>query len=182
MPYFKKEAFCDYAKKFKNRNDISSEWEIYEKSSEFIVYRKPAYGRNDQLYQYKAIGKWSEIKPATLAQAYLDLTYRKKWDKNMQSYQHFEYDGNEAIHFEIKYPWPLSNRDYTYVIEKQVLRDAEGQIYIVILGESLPGKSFEGRKGVIRIDNYMQHICITPHEDGCLIYMDYFDDPKVKNN
>ncbi|KAG0746656.1 hypothetical protein G6F57_006701 [Rhizopus arrhizus] len=178
MPYFKKEAFCDYAKKFKNRNDISSEWEIYEKSSEFIVYRKPAYGRNDQLYQYKAIGKWSEIKPATLAQAYLDLTYRKKWDKNMQSYQHFEYDGNEAIHFEIKYPWPLSNRDYTYVIEKQVLRDADGQIYIVILGESLPGKSFEGRKGVIRIDNYMQHICITPHEDGCLIYMDYFDDPK----
>ncbi|EIE81196.1 hypothetical protein G6F46_005208 [Rhizopus delemar] len=178
MPYFKKEAFCDYAKQFKNRNDISSEWEIYEKSSEFIVYRKPAYGRNDQLYQYKAIGKWSEIKPATLAQAYLDLTYRKKWDKNMQSYQHFECDGNEAIHFEIKYPWPLSNRDYTYVIEKQVLRDADGQIYIVILGESLPGKSFEGRKGVIRIDNYMQHICITPHEDGCLIYMDYFDDPK----
>ncbi|CAO3682348.1 unnamed protein product [Rhizopus stolonifer] len=178
MPYFPNKAFCDFVQEFKNQDKLSSEWELYEKSPEFVVYRKIAHGRNDKLYQYRAIGGWTDIKPATFAQTYLDLEFRKKWDKNMQSYQHFEYNGDQGLHFEIKYPWPLSNRDYAYVIEKKLLKDEEENDYIVILGESLPAASFPGRKGVIRIDTYMQHICISPNKDGCLIYMDYFDDPK----
>ncbi|KAI9264420.1 hypothetical protein BY458DRAFT_513972 [Sporodiniella umbellata] len=178
MSYFSEQNFCDFAKQLKNRESLSSDWEIYEKTADFVVYRKIAAGRNDKLYQYRAIGGWTDVKPLTLANTYLDLEFRKKWDKNLQSYQYFEQNGQQGIHFEIKYPWPLSNRDYTYIMEKKHLQDKDGNIYLVILGESLPETNFNKKKGVVRIDTYMQHICIAPNKDGCFVYLDYFDDPK----
>jgi hypothetical protein len=189
MPFFHEDTFRDFVKQSKLQVEVGGEWEFYVKSADFVVYRRPAHDRNPNLYQYRSMGGWKDVKSDTLAHVYLDLEFRKKWDKNMQSHQNFvvnhreeEHNGN---HFEMKYPWPLSNRDYAYTIERKVVKDNEdGCEYQVILGESLPSTSFPERKGVIRIDTYMQNICISPSEDGkgCFVFMDYFDDPKVKIN
>lgn len=183
MPFFSKDTFREYVNHCKNDQDFLNGWELYERNPEFMVYRKPAHGKSDKLFQYRAIGGWNEVKPTTLVQVYLDLDFRKQWDKNMLGYQYFDHNGNKAIHFEIKYPWPLSNRDYAYVMEQQLVQDENDIVHIVILGESLPVDSFPCSKGTIRIDTYMQNICISPNKNGhgCLIFMDYFDDPKVNN-
>ncbi|CEI89445.1 hypothetical protein RMCBS344292_05865 [Rhizopus microsporus] len=180
MPFFSKDTFREYVNHCKNDQDFLNGWELYERNPEFMVYRKPAHEKSDKLFQYRAIGGWNEVKPTTLAQVYLDLDFRKQWDKNMLGYQYFDHNGNKAIHFEIKYPWPLSNRDYAYVMEQQLVQDENDIVHIVILGESLPVDSFPCSKGTIRIDTYMQNICISPNKNGhgCLIFMDYFDDPK----
>lgn len=198
MPFFPEEAFINFVKQCKNHTveTQGGEWEFYVKSPDFTVYRKPAHDRNPNLYQYRSMGGWKDVHPDTLAHVYLDLDFRKKWDKNMQSHQYFvippeendddDFDnsggGHSGNHFEMKYPWPLSNRDYAYTIERKLIKDKEeGTKYQVILGESLPSTSFPQKKGVIRIDTYMQNICITAGKDGkgSYVFMDYFDDPKV---
>jgi hypothetical protein len=185
MPFFKEEAFREFAKEFKNQKEPGGDWEFYVKTGDFSIYRRPALERNPNLFQYRSIGEWRNVKPETLANVYLDLNFRKKWDKNMASHAAFSFkedkEETNGSHFEMKYPWPMSNRDYAYTIEKRVVKDEDGE-YQVILGESLPPASFPGRKGVIRIDTYMQNICIAPSEDGegCKVFMDYFDDPKVR--
>lgn len=190
MSFFGQEAFKDFVQQCKQHTELGSgNWEFYVKTTDFTVYRQKAPSdRNPNLYRYRSIGGWSNVKPDTLAHVYLDLEFRKRWDKNMQSHHRFivnsEGDskvGHSGNHFEMKYPWPLSNRDYAYTIERKLVKDTEdGGEYQVILGESLPKSSFPEREGVIRIDNYMQNICISPSEDGegCFVFMDYFDDPK----
>ncbi|KAI8331612.1 hypothetical protein EDC96DRAFT_451753 [Choanephora cucurbitarum] len=169
MSTFKDSDFISFAKQCK---DLSLDnWEFYVKTQEFTIYRQLHQG----LYRYRSIGTWTDIKADTLAHVYLDLEFRKQWDKNMLGYQLFE----GGTLFQMKYPWPLAHRDYAYVIEKRKVQDDQRQ-YQVILGQSLPASVYPEQKGVVRIDDYMQHICITATEDtkGCHIFMDYFDDPK----
>ncbi|KAI8356657.1 hypothetical protein BD560DRAFT_449339 [Blakeslea trispora] len=176
MSVFKDSDFQAFVKQCK---DISlDQWEFYVKTAEFTIYRQPAIDKNPGLYRYRSIGTWDDIKADTLAHVYLDLDFRKRWDKNMYAYQYF-HNSFDGIHFEMKYPWPLAHRDYAYVIEQRTVKDDE-KTYQVILGQSLPLSAYPEQKGVVRIDNYMQNICITPTEDakGCHIFMDYFDDPK----
>ncbi|KAI8975687.1 hypothetical protein BDF20DRAFT_624943 [Mycotypha africana] len=188
MPFFTDDVFKDFVKQYKNGNTLFDGWEFYMKNEDYQVYRRPAHDRNPNLYEYRAIGGWKDVRAATLAHVYLDLDFREKWDKNMKSHQRFTVadsanaeDHYDGLHFEIKYPWPLANRDYVYAMEKRVVRDDETSIdYQVILGESLLASSFPQTKGVVRIDTYKQNICLHPTEDGngCYVFMDYFDDPK----
>lgn len=184
MPFFPEDTFKDFVKQHKNQTNLEQHgWEFYVKNSDFTVYRRPASSRNPNLYEYRSFGGWNDVKPDVLAQVYLDLEFRKKWDKNMKSFKEFPLEDYKGSHFEMNYPWPLSNRDYAYTIEKKIVKDTEtGNEYQVILGESLPSASCPENKGVIRIDTYMQNICISANEDGngCTVFMDYFDDPKVK--
>ncbi|KAI8075597.1 hypothetical protein BDF21DRAFT_439439 [Thamnidium elegans] len=175
MPFFTDDAFKDFVTQFKSQ-DFGG-WEQYIQISDFTVYRKRS-DRNPDLFQYRSVGAWSNVHQATLAHVYLDLPFRKKWDKNMMSYHTTQETDYTGYQFEMKYPWPLSNRDYAYAMETKLVRDGTDNTYQVILGESL--HSFpEGKKGVIRIDTYMQNICIAADgNNGCMVFMDYFDDPK----
>ena len=179
--FFTTEAFKEFVLQSKNKS--AEDWELYVKTAEFVVYRQKAPGdRNPNLYKYRSIGGWKDIQPETLAHVYLDLAFRSTWDKNMKSHQSFVTDLMQSgNHFEMKYPWPLTNRDYAYTIERRIVKDSEKNEYQVILGESLPDTCFPAVKGVIRIDTYMQNICIGPVKQGqgCTVFMDYFDDPKV---
>lgn len=190
MSFFAQDSFRDFVRQCLQHKECNNDWEFYVKSSHFTVYRRPAHDRNPSLFEYRSIGGWPDVKPSILAHVYLDLEFRKKWDKNMQSHQRFtvetdleeEMHGHTGNHFEMRYPWPLANRDYAYTIERKLVREACGKVYQVILGESLPSTIFPERKGIIRINTYMQNICITADEEGegCVVFMDYFDDPKVK--
>ncbi|KAI8080285.1 uncharacterized protein B0P05DRAFT_586920 [Gilbertella persicaria] len=173
MPFFTEASFIDFLDQF--RNQSRDNWEFYLKTDEFSIYRQPVLDKG--LYRYRSIGIWDDIRPDTLAKVYLDLDYRKQWDKNMESYTLFDFEDEIATHFHMKYPWPLAHRDYTYIIENRiVIRDDKE--YQVILGQSLPLDCYPEQKNVIRIDSYEQHICITSHYNGCCVLMDYFEDPK----
>uniref|UniRef100_A0A8C6Z3Z8 Phosphatidylcholine transfer protein n=1 Tax=Nothoprocta perdicaria TaxID=30464 RepID=A0A8C6Z3Z8_NOTPE len=41
----------------------------------------------------------------------MDLDFRKQWDQYVKELCEKTYDGEKIIYWEVKYPFPLSNRD-----------------------------------------------------------------------
>ncbi|KAG0175052.1 hypothetical protein DFQ28_002314 [Apophysomyces sp. BC1034] len=128
------------------------------------------------------MGGWNNIKPEVLAEVYLDLDYRKTWDKYMLSHEVIANDKTCDIchHYELRYPWPLSNRDYVYKVQRKSVRH-QGKRYEVIMAESVvAAMNYPERKGVIRINTYFQTMCLTADTSGqgCNVLMDYYDDPR----
>lgn len=176
MP-FQNDQFVDFAKEFFNPN--LTKWQSYVETPEFKVYRRTS-DRNTSLFEYRIIGGWKDIPARILSHVYLDLVYRKTWDKHMISFQDL---GSNAFHYLIKYPWPMSNRDYIYEIEKKKLQTKDGHRLWAILGDSVNDPQILAKvtheKGVVSIDNYAQRIVIADDgANGSKVLMDYFDDPK----
>ncbi|KAG2174876.1 hypothetical protein INT43_005938 [Umbelopsis isabellina] len=176
MP-FEQTQFIDFAKEYINP-DLSS-WQLYIENSEFKVYRRTS-PRNSSLFEYRIIGGWKDVPAHILSHVYLDLAYRKKWDKYMISFQDL---GSNSLHYLIKYPWPLSNRDYIYEIQRYQLSRKDGQKLYAIIGDSITDPQITSKvsheKGVVTIDNYAQSIVIADDgTGGSRVLMDYFDDPK----
>ncbi|OZJ02898.1 hypothetical protein BZG36_04921 [Bifiguratus adelaidae] len=151
-------------------------WDYYIQTPDFKVYRKKSM-RNPNLFEYKCIGAYKNVKPHVLARVYLDLEYRRQWDRNMLGYQELRPD---KFHYTIKYPWPMSNRDYVYEIVKRKVVQQDGSSAYVILGDSIKDHDVPVKNGVVRIDNYLQKVAIHATEDGngSAVVLDYFDDPK----
>ena len=95
MP-FQTDDFIDFAKQFVNP-DLSS-WQTYVETPEFKVYRRTS-DRNSSLFEYRIIGGWKDIPARILSHVYLDLAYRKTWDKHMISYKDL---GSNTFHYLIK--------------------------------------------------------------------------------
>ncbi|CAM0141611.1 hypothetical protein VKS41_005863 [Umbelopsis sp. WA50703] len=176
MP-FKQTQFIDFAKEFINP-DLSS-WQSYIESTDFKVYRRTS-PRNPSLFEYRIIGGWKDIPAHILSHVYLDLAYRRTWDKYMISFKDL---GSNSFHYLIKYPWPLSNRDYVYEIQRYQLSRKDGQKMWAIIGDSITDAQILSQvsheKGVVSIDNYAQSIVIADNgAGGSQVLMDYFDDPK----
>jgi hypothetical protein len=95
MP-FEKEQFIEFAKEF-IKPDLSS-WQCYVETPEFSVYRRTS-DRNSSLFEYRIIGGWKDIPATILSHVYLDLAYRKTWDKHMISYKDL---GSNNFHYLIK--------------------------------------------------------------------------------
>jgi hypothetical protein len=95
MP-FHNDDFIDFAKQFINP-DLST-WQLYVETPEFKVYRRIS-DRNPSLFEYRIIGGWNDIPARVLSHVYLDLAYRKNWDKHMISYTDL---GSNAFHYLIK--------------------------------------------------------------------------------
>ncbi|RUP49821.1 hypothetical protein BC936DRAFT_141352 [Jimgerdemannia flammicorona] len=156
-------------------------WAFYAETSQFKVYRRLS-ARNPSLYEYRCVGGFPDVPANILSHVYLDLEYRRSWDKNMISYTLLRPD---TYHYLIKYPWPLHNRDYIYeIVRRRVALPgaADGaELAYVIIGDSVLDIQKPPEKGVTRIDNYLQKIVILASEDGkgSRVLLDYFDDPKV---
>ncbi|KAF7727994.1 hypothetical protein EC973_006759 [Apophysomyces ossiformis] len=175
----------DYVLELRNESALLDGWELYVQHGMWKIFRRPALSLNPALYLYRAIGGWNNIKPEILAEVYLDLDYRETWDNYMLSHQVITNDSSETDamvchHYELRYPWPLSNRDYVYQVQRKTVQH-QGKRYEVIMAESVTAAmNYPERKGVIRIDTYFQSMCLTADSsgEGCSVLMDYYDDPK----
>jgi hypothetical protein len=82
----------------------------------------------------------------------------------------------------VKYPWPLSNRDYVYA--RRARREEDGTIVMVGTcgfdqAAAEPGLgSKPAQKGVVRIDNYRSDFAVRATETGCEFCILYEDDLK----
>uniref|UniRef100_A0A8C9NN39 Phosphatidylcholine transfer protein n=1 Tax=Serinus canaria TaxID=9135 RepID=A0A8C9NN39_SERCA len=46
----------------------------------------------------------------------MDLDFRKEWDQYVKELYEETYDGEKVIYWEVKYPFPLSNRDVSFQV------------------------------------------------------------------
>ncbi|KAJ1925851.1 hypothetical protein IWQ60_004294 [Tieghemiomyces parasiticus] len=144
------------------------------------------------LYEYKVIGVFADVDARTLDRVYTDLDYRKSWDINMLRHTDL---GHGQFSYAVKYPFPLTNREYIYRIAKHTTEDTTGRPVYVTLGASLtvegnysglPGQYRDPHtqdppplKGSTRIQQYFQALVLAslPSSPGCQVLMHYFEDP-----
>ncbi|XP_005056179.1 PREDICTED: phosphatidylcholine transfer protein [Ficedula albicollis] len=129
------------------------------------------------LYEYKIFGGLAEIPPKLCADVYMDLDFRKKWDQYVKELYEETHDGEKVIYWEVKYPFPLSNRDYVYIRECREM-DVDGRKIWVVLAKSVAVPQCPEKPGIIRVKSYKQSLVIeSDGKAGCKVYMYYFDNP-----
>ncbi|XP_053707145.1 phosphatidylcholine transfer protein isoform X2 [Synchiropus splendidus] len=107
----------------------------------------------------------------------MDLTYRKHWDTYVKELSEEEFDGQKAIYWQVKYPFPLSNRDYVYVRERRIL-ERDGRKVWVVLAKSSPETPCAEKSSVLRVKDYKQSLAMeSDGGQGTKMFMRYFDNP-----
>ncbi|KAA8585526.1 hypothetical protein FQN60_004220 [Etheostoma spectabile] len=105
--------------------------------------------RETGLYEYKVFGVLSTCTAELCADVYMDLAYRKHWDTYVKELYEKDFNGQTAIYWEVKYPFPLSNRDYVYMRERRDF-EVDGRKIWVILARSAPQTLCAEKSGVLR--------------------------------
>jgi hypothetical protein len=160
---------------------------------------RPSTGINE----YIILGYLDKVTLREAYEVYMDLEYRKEWDDLRQQINIFEKNNKKKkvdeklsssslgtndlqdfeIHWEIKLPWPFSNREY--IFERNTYEHKYDNMIFLIADNSSVDKDEEIAQetenfGTIRITEYEQTtVFYSDHEDGkCNVYMEYYDDPK----
>uniref|UniRef100_K7GFK7 Phosphatidylcholine transfer protein n=1 Tax=Pelodiscus sinensis TaxID=13735 RepID=K7GFK7_PELSI len=129
------------------------------------------------LYEYKIFGGLTECPPELCADVYMDLEYRKQWDQYVKELCEKTCNGKRIIYWEVKYPFPLSNRDYVYIREQRNI-DVDGRKIWVALAKSVSLPECPVNPGIIRVEGYEQSLVIeSDGKTGSKVYMYYFDNP-----
>ncbi|KAM9596839.1 phosphatidylcholine transfer protein isoform 4-T4 [Trichechus inunguis] len=153
---FSEEQFREACAELQQPALAGADWQLLVETLGISIYRLL-----DQtgLYEYKVFGILEDCPPALLADVYLDLDYRKQWDQYVKEVYEKECNGETVVYWEVKYPFPMSNRDYVYLRQRQEL-EMEGQKIYVILAQSTSMPQFAEKPGVIRVKQYKQSLAI----------------------
>ncbi|XP_029914933.1 phosphatidylcholine transfer protein [Myripristis murdjan] len=150
-------------------------WELFTETMGVKIYR--LYDKETGLYEYKVFGVLTTCTPELCADVYMDLAYRKQWDGYVKELYEKDFDGHTAIYWEVKYPFPLSNRDYVYVRERRDLT-VDGRKISVILARSSTQTPCAEKSGVLRVKDYKQSVAMeSDGACGTKVFMNYFDNP-----
>ncbi|KAF7490567.1 StAR-related lipid transfer protein 7 [Sarcoptes scabiei] len=174
---------------------ILEDWEIIINRPNFQVWRRLIH--NHSLYQYKVLGQFDDISAYSFYSIQKDLNYRKKWDKLVIKLDLIDFEdrnesghrnqnavvsdsGNELIHWIMKYPYPMSNREYLYV---RRFRIDYAKKLIAMISRSVTSSDLPENEQYVRVLNYMSQMVIKPkksfHEPGFKFMLIYFDDPRA---
>ncbi|XP_048222474.1 phosphatidylcholine transfer protein isoform X3 [Perognathus longimembris pacificus] len=134
-----------------------ADWQRLVEASGITIYR--LLDQPTGLYKYKIFGVLNDCCPALLADVYMDLDYRRKWDQYVKELYENECDGQTVVYWEVKYPFPMSNRDYVYVRQRRDM-EVEGRKVYVVLAQCTSMPQFPEKSGVIRVKQYQQSLAI----------------------
>ncbi|XP_020847591.1 phosphatidylcholine transfer protein isoform X2 [Phascolarctos cinereus] len=150
-------------------------WESLVESEGFNLYRQP--DEQTGLYEYKAFGDFKDCPPTLCADVYMDLEYRKQWDSYVKELYETNINGKMVVYWEVKYPFPMYNRDYVYIRDRRDL-DLNGRTVHVMLAKSISVPEIPEKDGIIRVSDYRQSLMIeSDGKNGCKVSMFYHDNP-----
>ncbi|XP_013374515.1 PREDICTED: phosphatidylcholine transfer protein-like [Chinchilla lanigera] len=155
---FSEEQFQEVCAELQQPVLAGADWELLVNASGLSVYR--LLDKQTGLYEYKVFGILKDCLPALLMDVYMDLDYRKQWDQYVKEICEKECNGETVTYWEVKYPFPMSNRDYVYIRQRRDL-DVDGRKFYVVLAESICLPEFPEKSGVIRVNQYKQKLAIV---------------------
>ncbi|XP_008072657.1 phosphatidylcholine transfer protein isoform X2 [Carlito syrichta] len=172
---FSEDRFREACAELRQPALAGADWQLLVETLGISIYR--LLDQQSGLYEYKVFGVLEDCPPALLADVYMDLDYRKQWDQYVKELYEQECDGETVVYWEVKYPFPMSNRDYVYVRQQREL-DVEGRKIHVVLAQSTSVPQLGERPGVIRVKRYKQSLAIeSDGKKGSKVFMYYFDNP-----
>ncbi|XP_003387507.1 PREDICTED: phosphatidylcholine transfer protein-like [Amphimedon queenslandica] len=174
---FTDEEFLEAAKQVQNPA-LDDSWELFVECMGVKIYRK--YKEESGLYEYKTHGIMADLDPEICAMVYLDWQYRKKWDTYVLDLKPIkdEASGLDGLYWAVDYPWPMSDRDYTFIREGRMMM-VDGQQTWVVICRSRKFSNCPEKDGIIRVDDFNQ--CCAMQSDGATgskAFMHYYDNPK----
>ncbi|XP_068834093.1 phosphatidylcholine transfer protein-like [Capricornis sumatraensis] len=174
---FSEEQFREACAELQRPALSGAAWELLVETQGIRVYR--LLDQQTGLYAYKVFGVLEDCLPDVLADVYMDLAYRKKWDQYVKVKLYGkECNGETVVYWQVNYPFPMSNRDYVFVWQRLEL-DFEGQKVHVILAQSTSDPEFPEKSGVIGVKQYKQRLVIqSDGKWGSKVFMYYFDNPR----
>ncbi|XP_062975976.1 phosphatidylcholine transfer protein [Elgaria multicarinata webbii] len=162
----------------KPRETAGGPWQLMVDSGSFSIYR--LLDEKTGLYEYKVYSLLPDCPPELCADVYMDLNYRTKWDQYLREMCEKTHDGLSVIYWELKFPFPLANRDYVFIRERQDM-ELDGQKIYVILAKSVTTSKFPEKPGIVRVKNYRQSVAfVSDGKKGSRVFMSYFEDPGGK--
>ncbi|XP_004591060.1 phosphatidylcholine transfer protein [Ochotona princeps] len=172
---FTEEEFLEACAELQEPALAGADWQLLVESLGISIYR--LLDQQSGLYKYKVFGVLEDCAPALFADVYMDLDYRKQWDQYVKELYENDCSGESVVYWEVKYPFPMSNRDYVYIRQRREL-DVEGRKIYVILAQSTCVSQLAERPGVIRVKQYKQSLAIeSDGKKGSKVFMYYFDNP-----
>ncbi|XP_007121215.1 phosphatidylcholine transfer protein isoform X2 [Physeter macrocephalus] len=172
---FSEEQFREACAELQQPALSGADWELLVETFGISIYR--LLDQQTGVYEYKVFGILEDCSLDLLADVYMDLDYRKQWDQYVKELYEKECNGEVVVYWQVKYPFPMSNRDYVYVRQRREL-DHEGQKIHVILAQSTSMPQFPEKSGVIRVKQYKQRLAIqSDGKRGSKVFMYYFDNP-----
>ncbi|XP_028376553.1 phosphatidylcholine transfer protein isoform X1 [Phyllostomus discolor] len=172
---FSQEQFREACAELQQPALAGADWQLLVETSGISIYR--LLDQQTGLYEYKVFGVLEDCPPAVITDVYMDLDYRKQWDQYVKELYEKECGGQTVVYWEVKYPFPMSNRDYVYIRQQQEL-DVGGRKIYVVLAQSVSVPQFAERPGVIRVKRYKQSLAIeSDGKKGSRVFMYYFDNP-----
>uniref|UniRef100_A0A8C5JWS9 Phosphatidylcholine transfer protein n=2 Tax=Jaculus jaculus TaxID=51337 RepID=A0A8C5JWS9_JACJA len=172
---FAEEQFREACAELQQPALAGADWQRLVEASGITIYR--LLDQPTGLYEYKVFGVLENCPPALLADVYMDLEYRKQWDQYVKELYEKDCDGQMVAYWEVKYPFPMCNRDYVYIRQRRDL-DVEGRKIHVVLAKSISVPQFPEKSGVIRVKQYKQSLAIeSDGKTGSKVFMCYFDNP-----
>jgi len=163
---------------------LHESWELLIDSPVFIMYRRPLKD-DSYLYEYKCIGRYTDVSSLAFFQAQIDNDYRKIWDNLVISLDVLDIDrdtGNELIHWVTHFPYPMYSREYIFV-RRACIDPCDKQMIVTTKAVKHDPKGLQAHKSSVRVNTYQSTMIIRPHGEFDQLGMDYVlvyvDDPKA---
>lgn len=151
-------------------------WELFTDSNGVKIYR--LYNKDTGLYSYKVYGELIGITPEICSKVFTDLEYRKTWDDYVKELRTIKENEISGIYWQVKFPFPLYNREYIFVHKGRELDVNDRHVYVFLNKvhnfSSVPPPS----SSIIRVSEYSQSLAITSNgKGGSKAVMHYYDNP-----
>ncbi|XP_021340287.1 phosphatidylcholine transfer protein-like [Mizuhopecten yessoensis] len=160
---FQDSDFEEACRELQNPNINEAGYEFFTESSHdgcvARIYRQ--YNETSGLYKYKVYGTLADVDPEICSEVYMDLEYRRQWDTYVHELYEKEEDGKKLVYWNVNFPFPMSNRDYIYLRELREMESFEGNKIWAVMAKSVPCTSVPEKKGVIRVDDYLQSCVLS---------------------
>jgi hypothetical protein len=161
-----------------SKPELDEGWDLLVEAMGTKIYRK--YREESGLYEYKTFGEMADLDPEMCAQVYVDWEYRRVWDSYIINLHPIKdrTTGLEGLYWCVDYPWPLSDRDYTFIRDFKIV-EVEGVRTYAVMAKSHPFPDEPERSGVVRVDTFQQS-CVMQSDGntGSKAFMHYYDNPK----
>ncbi|XP_065839134.1 phosphatidylcholine transfer protein-like [Oscarella lobularis] len=156
-----------------------TDYDLFTDTRGIKIYR---HCKESGLYEYKTYGVLNEIDPLTMIQVYCDYTYRSKWDSyvvELKELTDAALERGSAIYWCVKYPFPLTNRDYVFMREtREISSEKGGHVTHVSLSKDMSLDAYPPKSKYVRVDDFYQAVAVRKHELGTEVFMHYYDNPK----
>ncbi|XP_071949016.1 stAR-related lipid transfer protein 7, mitochondrial-like [Antedon mediterranea] len=174
------EAITFFADSVESMPDVFASWETVINRDHLKAWRKQL--GNSHLYEYKIFCRFFDISAKDFFHVQWDLDYRRKWDKLAVKLElvNKEAQNSDIVHWVLRYPYPMYNRDYVY--RRRYIVDQQRNV-VVIFNKSTDDDRVPENSSIVRVSAYYSHMIIKPHltmeENGFDFIMTYHDDPRT---